>query len=127
MLFQNSLYATATGRLLLAYLPEAELERFISTCGLPGPVWPNADSKEKLLRELQSICKREMAMLFTVSGLVFIAVPVKNGETSIVALGVSMAKSDFTEDKKKLIPAEMKKAAEEISVNLLSRTAFEKK
>ncbi|NIJ54634.1 IclR family transcriptional regulator [Dyadobacter arcticus] len=53
---ERNVYETASGRLLLAYLPEKELERLILRNGLPDPeLWEGAATKMSLLEALINI------------------------------------------------------------------------
>jgi DNA-binding IclR family transcriptional regulator len=55
---ERNTYDTATGRLLLAYLSEKELERYIQHNGLPdAETWAEAQTLESLVAELGQIKK----------------------------------------------------------------------
>ena len=59
---ERNIYETASGRLLLAYLSEKELERNIQKNGLPDTnVWEEAQTKEGLIQELAKIKENGMA------------------------------------------------------------------
>lgn len=87
---ERNIYETATGRLLLAYLSEKELDRFIQHTGLPyAAVWQEAQSKEGLLKALDKI--RTQAVALTNSPVRHIkgfAVPVFANEKVIASLSV---------------------------------------
>jgi len=62
---ERNVYETASGRLLLAYLSEKELERFIQHNGLPDPaLWEEGNSMEKLQEALALIKKEGLAITF---------------------------------------------------------------
>jgi IclR family transcriptional regulator, KDG regulon repressor len=53
---ERNIYETATGRLLLAYLSEKDLDRFIQHTGLPdATLWEEATTKEGLFKVLNDI------------------------------------------------------------------------
>ena len=59
---ERNIYETASGRLLLAYLSEKELERLIQKNGLPDTsIWEEAQTKEALIQELAKIKENGMA------------------------------------------------------------------
>ena len=59
---ERNIYETASGRLLLAYLSEKELERNIQKNGLPDTnIWEEAQTKEALIQELAKIKENGMA------------------------------------------------------------------
>lgn len=55
-LLQESIYDTATGRLLLANLPYSELDFIIKRYGLPDKkIWPEATTKKRFISALSEI------------------------------------------------------------------------
>lgn len=84
-------YNTATGRLLIAYLPDAELEKFIDKYGIPGEAdWKEANSGRKLLRELTAIRTGKHSYHITDSQIIGLAVPVYKAENVVASLGIYM-------------------------------------
>jgi DNA-binding IclR family transcriptional regulator len=60
---ETDIYPTATGRILMAYLPAKELENLIQAIGLPSAqIWKGTQTKEKLLSHFPQS---------TLSGLVY--------------------------------------------------------
>jgi DNA-binding IclR family transcriptional regulator len=51
----NDLYDTTSGRMLLSRLSESELSSHVKANGLPGKLWDDIDSRERLEGELQEI------------------------------------------------------------------------
>lgn len=89
-------YHTATGRLLIAYLPDNELEKFIEKYGLPEPVsWKEVKSKKKLLEELSLIRSNKHAIHITDSQIIGIGVPVYKESVVVASLGVYMPLSRY--------------------------------
>lgn len=84
------LYSTATGRVLLGQLSQRELNRFISSQGLPDTTWPEATTKDALCRELLTI-RDERFVSYEVPDrhIQATAVPVELSEPdTFVALGM---------------------------------------
>ena len=87
---ERNIYETATGRLLLAYLPQKELDRFIQHTGLPdATLWEEASTKEGLLKALIDIKNAEIVLTHLqnrhVKGF---AVPLFVGEQVVASLSV---------------------------------------
>jgi len=85
---QDTIYQTATGRLLLAYLDERNLNTVISEQGLPAARWPEADSLSKLKVELEKIRRRKWVCHQTDNGVMGIAYPVSENSEVVAALGL---------------------------------------
>lgn len=84
-------YNTATGRLLIAYLSDTELERFIDKYGLPeAGHWKEVTSKRKLLSEINMIRTNKYAYHITDSQIIGLAVPVYKELKVIASLGIYM-------------------------------------
>ncbi|TDB67533.1 IclR family transcriptional regulator [Arundinibacter roseus] len=61
---ERNIYETASGRLLLAYLPDKELERFVDLNGFPPEsLWEKAGSFSQLKKQLEKI--RQEGISFT--------------------------------------------------------------
>ncbi len=60
-LYKGTLYDTATGRAMLATMPDKEIRTIVSSVGLPAEdEWPGVDSYEKLLHELHKIADKKV-------------------------------------------------------------------
>lgn len=71
----DNFYQTATGRVLLSQLRPAELKTFLRKHGLPGEKWPDVNSKQDLIRQLDEI--KHNGYVSFIKGMVrTIAVPV---------------------------------------------------
>lgn len=113
------IYDSATGRLLLAYQPEAEQMRFIRTYGLPTEeYWPEATTESKLMQALAGIRQEALSIVVTRRQIVGIAVPVYQQQNVVAALGVFLPEIRYTERHKEQIILEMKQAASDIHHNL---------
>jgi len=122
-LLQENIYNTATGRLLLAFLPSSELERFISKNGLPDKkTWPEATTKKKLLACISEIRKKGKVLhIRPHEGVVGIAFPVKQEEKVIAALGLYLPYFRFKGRHREEILKKMKETSEKISEALTER------
>ena len=117
---ERNVYETASGRLLLAYLSEKELERFIQHNGLPDPaLWEEASSMEKLLEALAQIKNEGMAMTFMgnrhVRGF---AVPIVVNGAVVAGLSVFLPEYRCIPAHQKDIVQALKESAERISEKL---------
>lgn len=116
--FQEKVYQTATGRFLLAFLPEPELDAFVTTYGLPGKDWPEADSLSKLhsaladIRNKGWICHGSDA---TVTGIAF---PIRQREKVVAALGLFLPTFRFKGHHKRTVLKGLQHTAKQISQQL---------
>ena len=73
---ERSLYETATGRLLLAYLPSRERDSLITSIGLPASlIWPEADTLVGLETELARIQAEGVCITLSPTHIIGLAVP----------------------------------------------------
>lgn len=86
---ERSLYETATGRLLLAYLPPKERDSLILNIGLPpATVWPGADTLAGLQAELINIQDKELCVTLSPTHILGLAVPIKKQKQVVAGLSV---------------------------------------
>lgn len=112
-------YRTSTGRLLLAYLDETELEDFITKFGLPDPeIWPQVEDREDLYIELERIRKKELAIQTAVSHVTGIAAPIFQNDKVVASLGLYLPEVRFTGDMKELAIQKLKKTSNKINIAL---------
>lgn len=117
---ERNVYETASGRILLAYLSEKELDRFVQNVGLPDTsLWEEAASFEKLLAELARIKEEGIVMTHLkyrhVRGF---AVPVYAQEQVVAGLSVFLPEYRCTAARQREIIAALKEGAEVIRKNL---------
>lgn len=116
----KAVYDTASGRLLLAMLPQDRLSRYVSKYGLPDPsAWPEITS-EAALYEALALIKREEIAIQTVPNrqVVGLAVPVYRAESTAAALGMYLPEYRYMAlDKMKLIKS-LKECAVRIAKSL---------
>lgn len=93
----EDMYTTATGRMLLAYMPDKELDIIIKTCNLPSAAeWAGATAAGRLKAQLKSI--RNKGLVAFRKGTLFIAsCPVFRGKEFVAALGMSIPQTDCDE------------------------------
>lgn len=85
----KDVYTTSTGRVMLAFMQEAQLEKFVSNYGLPNPaLWPQVQSQADLVQELAKIKSRALAIQTSQSGIVGLAVPLFKQEEVVASVGV---------------------------------------
>lgn len=120
--FQENIYNTATGRLLLAFLSPSELEIFIKKHGLPDKkIWPEATTKKKLFSFISNIRKKGMVIHITKSDVAGIAFPVKQKDRVIAALGLFLPSFRFKGEYRKHILKNMKETSEKMSQALTEK------
>lgn len=86
----ESIYITPTGRVLLAYLPEKELEHCIEVNGFPEDKWDSINNLESLKTALDKIREDGYAIIERKSSIVALGVSIKNVKGVPVALGTFM-------------------------------------
>ncbi len=114
---ERNVYETASGRLLLAYLTEKELERFLHTNGLPNDdLWIEATTLSGLKEALSNI--REVGLAKThksLSHLKGFAVPIFNNDKVIAGLSVFVPEYRCTDGKEEEIISSMIETSKSIS------------
>ena len=117
---ERNIYETATGRLLLAYLSEKELDRFIQHSGLPDTtLWPEVDTKERLEDALRKVKNEELARTnFENRHVRGFAVPIFVNEQVIASLSVFLPEYRCSEAHEKAIVDGLKASAAAISQKL---------
>ena len=86
---EEDIYATATGRLLLANLPDKEREEYLAAAGLPKPsVWPKAATKAKLRAELREIRRAGCEFNIRRGEVAAIAFAIRERDRVVAALGL---------------------------------------
>ena len=115
----RSVYETASGRLLLAYLPTEQQAAFIGRVGLPEEaVWSEARSAEDLEKALAGIRRQKLARSDSVEHIVGLAVPVWRGEQVVASVSVYLPEVRFAPHRRKEVVSSLRKAAEKITRQL---------
>lgn len=116
---EKPVYQTASGRVILAYLPEIKIKEFINKYGLPDPeVWEDIHDEEDLLIELNKIRKKGMAVQITKTQILGVAVPIEQDDIVQASLGVFLPEFRFNAETRDTIVSSMLETAREISANL---------
>ena len=119
-LFLDDIYSTATGRLLLAYLPPEECRDWIVNLGWPGASWPEADSEQAMDKALSDICVQGHAVHRPSPQLIQLAFPIRQDDKVVAALGMPLPAFRFVGKRQEAIMQSMKKAAGDISFQINS-------
>jgi IclR family transcriptional regulator, KDG regulon repressor len=119
----RSVYETASGRLLLAYLPAEQLEAFVARVGLPeGLVWPKVKSAKDLDQALAGIRRKKLARSDSAEHVVGLAVPVRRRGEVVASVSVYLPEVRFTSERRDEIISALQRAGEEISMRLSSES-----
>jgi len=102
---KGSIYDTATGRVLLAYLEEKELREIVNKKGIPKDEWPEVKSYKDLKNALLEIKKKKICFKITNDNQVqALAVPVFGPDGKVWAsIGIYLPLSRFKGEHKKEI------------------------
>jgi len=115
-LIQDAIYETATGRLLLAYLPEHELEKIVTEHGLPESRWPEAGNPAAFKKALADIRKTGRVCHAPGDEVVGLAFPVRNHRNEVTAaLGLFLPRFRFKDIHKTAIMKGMSATSSAIS------------
>ncbi len=116
---ETEIYPTASGRLLMSFLPPRELDSTIQALGLPQPhIWTGIESKDDLLRELRHIRQKDMALTLSAKHIVGIAVPIRKKEQVIASLSIYLPESRFNPRHREAIISQLRDAAATINGRL---------
>lgn len=115
----SDVFTTATGRLLLAYYNDKELDNLIKAVGLPSKqVWPGAETKEGIQKVLGQIKKEEFVEVKSVNHIVGFAVPVYKKKQVVAGLSVFVPESRCTASHKEKIVKHIRRTAKKIKEQL---------
>lgn len=99
-------YNAASGRLLLAFLTDAEVAKFTAKYGLPSAeVWPEATTPDLFREALAQIRREELALQATVGRQVIgLAVPIRKADKVVASLSIYLPEYRYmTVDKSRLV------------------------
>ena len=118
----RNVYETASGRLLLAYLPEDQRVAFVDRAGLPDEaVWPGVQSAEDLEEALASTRRKKLARSDSVEHIVGLAVPVWRGDLVVASVSIYLPEVRFLPECREEIISTLREAGAEISRQLDSK------
>lgn len=93
---ERDIYETASGRLLLAFLPEKELETLLATIGLPRTeTWPGIKTLKHLQDAFEEIRNARLVTTLSPSHIVGLAVPIEKNGTVIASLSIYLPESRY--------------------------------
>jgi DNA-binding IclR family transcriptional regulator len=96
VVFENDMYTTATGRLLLAHASERDLKNYVKKNGLPGKSWDNIKSMTNLQNHLHAIRDlTDAPLLMSNKVLTLIAYPLFNEQQVVAAMGIACLTSTY--------------------------------
>ena len=115
----RNVYETASGRLLLAYLPPDQRAAFVDRAGLPDEsVWPEIKSLEDLEKSLAAIRRQKLARSDSAEHVVGLAVPVWRENQVVASVSVYLPQVRFTAQHRSRIISALRKAGKEITEQL---------
>jgi len=118
---ERSVYETASGRVLLAYLGEKELAAFVASVGLPAAgTWLGADTPEGLAAALAQIRADELLVTLSPSHIVGLAVPIWQQNRVVASLSLFPPQSRCPAARKKEITPALRQVARQIQEQLTS-------
>jgi IclR family KDG regulon transcriptional repressor len=116
---ERSVYETATGRLLLAYMSAKEYAAFVAALGLPdADVWPEATTEENLAAEVAQIRADELCVTLSKSHIIGLAVPIWEKDRVVASLSVFMPQIRCSATRKKEVIQALRQAARQINQQL---------
>lgn len=123
---KSTCYETVTGRVLLAYLSEKELKHYVKNHGYPCQKWDNIKSFAAFKKAINQIRNKQIAIKKS-KDVAAVAVPVFGTDNKVwAALGIYMPATRFTSSRRIQLITELKKAANQISENIMQGAMFEK-
>ncbi|PPL03059.1 IclR family transcriptional regulator [Parapedobacter indicus] len=93
---ERDIYETASGRMLLAFLPEKERDALTASIGLPKPeIWKGIKTKALLDAAFQKIREDRLVITLSPSHIVGLAVPIEKNGTVIASLSIFLPESRY--------------------------------
>ena len=116
---EKQIYSTSTGRMILAFYDDKELETFVRRYGLPKPeVWPEVDDFEDLKLELGRIRKKDICIQVSRNHIVGVAVPINEEGKIIASLGIYLPDLRFSGERKQMVLDKLVAAGQEINQHI---------
>lgn len=116
---EADVYGTASGKLLMSFLTEKDLNVLIENIGLPdASLWPGIKSKTQLMNALKTIALAKMVQTVTNNHIIGLAVPVMKNDKVIASLSVYLPESRLTTSHKKNILKLLNSTASQINQRL---------
>lgn len=116
---ERNVYETASGRLLLAFMPQKERDTLLNQIGLPpAEIWEEASTPEGCTAALADIRHDELAITISKTHIIGLAVPVRRGEAVVASLSVFLPQVRCNARRRKEIEQALHYASREISRRL---------
>ena len=116
---ERSIYETASGRLLLAYMTDKERASLISSIGYPAAdIWPGADTAEGLTAQLVRIQADALCITRSKTHIIGLAVPIRRQQQVVASLSVFLPEIRCSAHRQQQIEVELRLTAETISKQL---------
>jgi DNA-binding IclR family transcriptional regulator len=112
---EKDAYLTATGRVILACMDSGERNLFFQKYGLPDEKWLEGKTKHDLIKELDKIRKKQLAIHYDGAHIVGVGAPIYKNDKVIASLGVYLPVVRFSNKTQELIFSEIGKMARQIS------------
>ena len=116
-------YLTATGRMILACMDHQDRELFIQKYGLPYEMWEGVGDKDDLMKELDKIKEKQLAVHYDGAHVVGVGAPVYNDDKIIASLGIYLPEVRFNYKMQELIFSEISSTARLISEKIEMQNA----
>ncbi len=116
---EKDAYNAATGRLLLSFQPEKEIDKIIEKFGLPTRIsWPEATTVENLKHELNKIRQDGIVHQYDSNHIVGLSMPIMKDEKMIASLGIYMPEIRYQGEMKAVAQNRLNQAVLAINNNL---------
>lgn len=112
---EKNIYQTATGRVILACFNETKRMQFIKKFGLPNSMWIGVNNEKELIKELDKIREKQLAVHFDGAYTIGVGAPIYKNSKVVAAIGVYLPKMRFNHTIQKMIFNEISKTAQLIS------------
>ncbi|MFD2570468.1 IclR family transcriptional regulator [Spirosoma soli] len=116
---ERNVYETATGRLLLAFMPDKERDGFLQSNGFPSTdTWPEAATPDDLDSALIKIRTEELAVTHSRTHIIGLAVPIRKSSQVVASLSVFLPEIRCSTSRQKEIVQALRQAARVINERL---------
>ena len=112
---EKNVYLTATGRMILACMDRQEQELFIQKYGLPNEMWEGVRERGDLMKELDKIKEKQLAVHYDGAHVVGVGAPVYKNDKIIASLGIYLPEVRFNYKLQELVFSEICSTARLIS------------
>ncbi|MFA6815362.1 MAG: helix-turn-helix domain-containing protein [Lentisphaeria bacterium] len=116
IIFEETPYRTISGHVLLSSLSETELRKFYRQNGCPGEFWPEVDSEDQFIAEMDKIRKKSILITKT-SEVISLAMPIYNQKKIIAAVGTYIPAYRYT----RKLSVKIRKALTDLSKSIMNK------